>query len=305
MGLVVNNPGGGAGWLARRLFPRAATGLYLRYIRIARASAHRRRIGEFVRAATTPWFSHVEIETLNRCNGECAFCPVNGKADPRRYAKMPEALFLRILDQLGGIGYRGYLGLFSNNEPLLDDRLEGFLEAARRRLPRCAINLSTNGTLLSVDRLRRLLPSLDRLVVNNYAAAPVLAGNLGEVAAFLRTGEGQAALAERTVVINLRSGKDALSSRAGSSPNRKPPAKPPASPCSLPFSQLVVRPDGKVSLCCSDALGQATLGDLAAQTLAGVWLGDAAARVRTAMLERGRMGHPLCRRCDFVKDRVD
>ena len=28
-------------------------------------------------------FDHIEIETINRCNGNCDFCPVNHRVDPR------------------------------------------------------------------------------------------------------------------------------------------------------------------------------------------------------------------------------
>ena len=30
-----------------------------------------------------PIFQTIEIETINRCNGKCSFCPVNRNIDPR------------------------------------------------------------------------------------------------------------------------------------------------------------------------------------------------------------------------------
>lgn len=62
-------------------------------------------------------FDHVEIETINRCNGNCSFCPVSRKSDTRKMAKMSRNLFVNIIDQLGDIDYKGKLALFSNNEP--------------------------------------------------------------------------------------------------------------------------------------------------------------------------------------------
>lgn len=38
-------------------------------------------------------FLRIDIETINRCNGTCPFCPVNAKAEQRPYAKMSEDLF--------------------------------------------------------------------------------------------------------------------------------------------------------------------------------------------------------------------
>ena len=47
-----------------------------------------------------PSFRIVEIETLNRCNGSCAFCPVNAHQPQRPYAKMETELFEKIIKEL-------------------------------------------------------------------------------------------------------------------------------------------------------------------------------------------------------------
>lgn len=303
-GLVVRSPGGPLGWLARRIFPVSATRAYLAFIRVTRAGATRRFIDGFMSAPETPLFDHVEIETINRCNGECAFCPVSRKHDPRPLRIMPESLFHVILGQLRNLRFTGYFALFSNNEPLLDARLEDFAAAARHALPGAAINLSSNGSLLGLDRFRALLPHFDRIVLNNYRDRPVMREEIRRIHDFCASGEGRELLANKTVEINLRAEGDVLTSRAGSAPNRPPPKRPPAVPCSLPFSQMVVRPDGKVSLCCNDALGRMTLGDLSAEAMIEVWRGDRFRRVRELMYRKGREALPLCRDCDFVKHDV-
>lgn len=62
-------------------------------------------------------FRHVEIETYNRCNGVCEFCPVSAKWESRPECKMDEGLFKKIINELEMINYDGRLALFSNNEP--------------------------------------------------------------------------------------------------------------------------------------------------------------------------------------------
>ena len=42
----------------------------------------------------------VEIETLNRCNNDCSFCPVNRHDDTREFHKMSENMFYNIIEQL-------------------------------------------------------------------------------------------------------------------------------------------------------------------------------------------------------------
>ncbi len=301
VGLVVTNPGGWIGWLSRRFFPLWSTQTYLKIMRLTHNRPARSFIRDFCRHDSPPLFSHVEIETLNRCNGGCDFCPVNKHVDPRKPARMAEQLFSHIVDQLAELEYSGYLGLFSNNEPLLDNRLEDFAAEARQKLPRAALNLSTNGKLLNIDLFKRLLPHFDRVVVNNYHDKPHMLPNIQVLYDFCHSEEGKRLTAGKTVEISLRGSHDVLSTRAGTAPNRRQTEKMPNSPCILPFTQIVVRPDGKISLCCNDALGQVTLGDATRETLMGIWTGERFSSIRQAMAEHGRTGLPLCRTCDFIK----
>ena len=64
--------------------------------------------------------------------------------------------------------FGGGVALFSNNEPLLDSRIEELAARARKALPDAYHYLYTNGTLLTVDRFERLMPSLNHLTNNNY-----------------------------------------------------------------------------------------------------------------------------------------
>lgn len=303
-GLLISNAGGRIGWITRRRFPRLSTRLYLFYIRTTRARAVKQRLTEYLRTDGSARLSHIELETANRCNGECAFCPVNRRDDPRPHALMDERLFSNILRQLAAVSYPGYLGLFSNNEPLLDKRLEAFAAEARKTLPDANLNLSTNGRLLTLELFRRLIPYFNHIVINNYHDRPEMFTHIKAIHDYCRTPEGEALLKGKTVEISLRNGEDVLTSRAGSAPNRSAPAKPLRVGCVLPFTQMVVRPDGKVSLCCNDALGRVTLGDLSEESLGEVWNGEGYRKVRKVMAVQGRGGLGLCRGCDFVKHTV-
>ena len=67
---------------------------------------------------------------------------------------------------------------------------------------------------------------------------------------------------KKKVTIVMRKPHEILTSRGGDAPNRTHTATYPDIKCALPFKQLIVRPDGKVSLCCNDPYGKCTLGDL-------------------------------------------
>ena len=60
---------------------------------------------------------------------------------------------------------------------------------------------------------------------------------------------------------------------------------------------MIVRPDGKVSLCCNDPLGKNTMGDLTKSTLCEIWYGERFQEVRKA-LSRGRQYYSHCKYCD-------
>src|SRR5262249_27666746 len=70
--------------------------------------------------------------------------------------------------------------------------------------------------------------------------------------------------------------------------------------CPIPFRQMVVRPTGEVSLCCNDALGQATMGDLRRQSITEVWHGKEFRELRAELLRAGRRHLKLCNVCDVA-----
>ncbi len=115
-----------------------------------------------------PLFRDIEIETLNRCNGKCTFCPVNVNQPQRKYAKMTEELYRSIIGQLKEIGFKGRISLSSNNEPYLDKRICDFLKYARQELPDAYLWMYTNGTLLNKENIDRTMPYIDYLVVDCY-----------------------------------------------------------------------------------------------------------------------------------------
>lgn len=122
----------------------------------------------FLAAETVPDFCTIEIETQNRCNNDCPFCPVNRNNDTRKPAVMKDELFYTIIDQLRAMDYHGNISLFSNNEPLLDGRILKFIEHAKKSLPNARHTLYTNGILLDTEKFSVLVKNLDALIIDNY-----------------------------------------------------------------------------------------------------------------------------------------
>ncbi len=238
-------------------------------------------------------FDHIEVETINRCNGNCSFCPVNRNVDTREKAVMSEKLFQRIVGQLEELKYMGRFTTFSNNEPLLDDRIIDFNEYARNHLPNARMHLYTNGTLLTLDKFKRLIDVLDELIIDNYHQELKLIKPCEQIVEYCQ----EHPELKSKVSIVLRRPNEILTSRGGDAPNRKELVDYGMDKCLLPFKQMIIRPTGKVSLCCNDALGKYTLGDVSKDSLLDVWYGEQFREVRTN-LEKGRAWMGNCRYCD-------
>ena len=102
---------------------------------------------------------------------------------------------------------------------------------------------------------------------------------------------------KRKVIIQMINKKEIRNNRGGQSKNRHFTYQLKTN-CKLPFKQVIVRPDGKLSLCCNDALGLYTLGDLTKQTLLEAWNSKEYKDIRDTLAKKGRKGVSLCKYCD-------
>lgn len=240
-------------------------------------------------------FESVEIETYNRCNGGCSFCPVSVKNDIRVEMKMKESVFYKIIDELSEMDYRGRVALFSNNEPFLDDRIIDFHRYARKKLKYARMHLYTNGTKLSLEMYKEIIELLDELVIDNYNQNLELIKNNKIIKEYC---EENPELIKKTTIV-LRKIDEVLSSRGGTAPNKEKNEEYMSHRCSLPFVQLIIRPDGKVSLCCNDPLGLVTMGDVSKNSLRDVWYNEKYQELRKKIMS-GRGNITRCRYCDFL-----
>ena len=248
-------------------------------------------VGEFYEF--TPLFSHIEIESYNRCNGSCAFCPVNKNMDPRKERFMTQELFYKIVDELSKLNYSGRFALFSNNEPYLDERFIEWNKYARKKLPYAQMHIFTNGTLLTLQKYIETVDYLDELIIDNYHPKLELIKPVKEIYDFCKNHSDY----RRKTTILLRNPNEILTSRGGTSPNRKQIIDYGKERCSLPFWQMIIRPSGECSLCCNDAIGQFTLGNVNDEDLVDIWYGERYKKVREA-LYKGRENWGNCAQCD-------
>lgn len=237
----------------------------------------------------------VEIETINRCNGICPFCPVNRRADIRKTEKMPEERFTKICNDLKEMGYRNAVSLSSNNEPFLDGRIVELAEIARSILPDNTLFLYTNGSLLDREKVKRIIKSLSYMIIDNYNDDFEINENIKDIAELCNEDEE----INRKVQIHLRKQNEVMYSRGGQAPNRQENLKLRTYPCLLPYTMMTIRPSGLCSLCCNDAYGKMTLGDVNRESIKDIWCSDTYIKIRE-MIKNNITDIELCKYCDSI-----
>lgn len=126
----------------------------------------------------------IEIEVHSFCNRTCWFCP-NVLIDRRTETfRLDEDVYLRLLDDLKGIGYDGAFTFSRYCEPFGDDVFYERVRQAARALVGACIHTNTNGDYLNDETLVRAYDAgLRRMYVQLYLAeddtfAPEVVGEL-------------------------------------------------------------------------------------------------------------------------------
>lgn len=242
-----------------------------------------------------PLFRWIDIETINRCNGGCAFCQVNRFQEQRPFHKMSREMFHKIIDELAELEFDGYVALYGNNELFLDKRIVEFAKYTREKLPIAFIFATTNGTLLSLDVFKQIIPFLNRLSIDNYLSKE-MPENISGIWNYCK----ENGLLKKVTYSQIDENAERFS-RAGDSPNSKVYYTKEML-CPLPFVSLHVTAEGKVNLCCNDPLGHNVMGDVKKNSLREIWFGNEFESYRN-ILKIGRSGISSCRFCNTIDTR--
>ena len=237
----------------------------------------------------TPLFEHINIQTNNRCTRRCRFCYYGISRELSPIISMQRDLFEKIIDELVELNFSGRISLYEINESLTDPRIFDFLSKAKRKLPHAFHFLITNGDLLDKEKGEKLFKAgLDELWVNCYEEDD-LSRNKGIVDYFESNGH------KTKLIRNYKA--EEWDSRAGNVGNYyKGKVR---APCELVYKQVIVKPDGKVSICVNDFFDKSLIGDINKQTLKEVWFGQPYEKLRRSLVKKDRSVNELCSLCDY------
>lgn len=235
-----------------------------------------------------PVFSELVLETTAECNRRCSFCPVS--AGPRGTAAMDETLFAKALGELATMRYTGRIALHFFNEPLLDGNLVAKVRRLAEAAPRASIEIYSNGDLLSPALFADLADAgLCFMLATAYSD-----NALRRLEAIRR----QLNWRQRSRLV-LRRAPDFNNNRAGSLHQFAIP-EPLYADCFQPSYRLVVNYLGQAVICTNDYYAKVVVGQLAEQTLLGIWRGPALREVRETLRRKQRSALAACAGCNSV-----
>jgi len=294
MSLSVVSFGGRLGFYLQGLFPVFAGKTYYKLQTLLR----KRKISQYInRCMSFPPPIIMNIETINRCNGKCSFCPANIKDETRPFKLMDDKLFEKILSELEAINYSGVLSLFVNNEPFLDKRMPDMLKEARKRLPDAEILIQTNGTMLTAEKLNAIANSVDFLLINNYSNSYELTESSKMIYEYIKN--NPEVFKNTNVTIDRRYVNAILSNRAGASPNHAETKKVIHDPCILPLTDFTIFSNGVVGICCNDAREKTNYGNLNNQSILDLLRDEKVVELKKAVTQ-DRSNYSFCKYCDFI-----
>lgn len=241
-----------------------------------------------------PLFSQVIIETQTDCNRKCTFCPQHHQE--RNFKKIEWQVYKKIIDELARIGFAGRVALFITNEPLLETRLLKMIRYAKNKSSRLFLDITTNGKLLSINKVDSLLKAgIDNININDYRSDREknpngFSKNITELFQIFRSNP--------KISFNRRSTKEILSNYAGviEQENKIPISEF----CNYPFRKIAFSADGNLILCCNDYMYRTNFGSILENNVENLWNTEKLNKYRMNLLSKKRCG--LCEGCNEVQD---
>ncbi len=114
----------------------------------------------------------IQVQTINRCNAACAFCPYPYTVHLQEKQIMDDALYSKIVEECTAEADLHDFVPMSKNEPLLDVKMEERVaEFKRKAQPHQMVELVTNGSPLTPARAQRLMEAgVDLITVSVNAS---------------------------------------------------------------------------------------------------------------------------------------
>jgi hypothetical protein len=233
----------------------------------------------------------IAIELSTACNRRCPYCPT-GNYPEKQFLMEKDTLDL-VLTQISDLCFNGIIGIVRYGEPLLIPDLDSKIRHIKTRLPKCTIEVATNGDLLTTARCGQLVAAGVGLVT--VSRHPPFSDDWDR-----RICEVKHMYPAQVHVplVGGGLGGDLWQTRGGLVKNL-PGQNQNAKRC-YATQWTVITIHAQVLLCCGDFFRANVMGDLHTESLSNIYYSPRFAKLRT-QLRKGIFELPICKACSQTK----
>ena len=113
-------------------------------------------------------FKVIEFQTVSLCNSNCVVCPWRLLKKHTKLQYLSDYLWQKLLKELREIQPQRIIP-YLNNEPLLDENIFEKINTLKSVVPKCTMELSTNGSLLDAGKIDALIEGpLDDILISIF-----------------------------------------------------------------------------------------------------------------------------------------
>ena len=244
--------------------------------------------------------TEIEISESGTCNRTCSFCPRSSPGFEDKKEFISDDLVTKVAKELSDLNYMGVIRFSGFVEPLLDKNIYNHIQKLKKFLPKCRIEIVTNGDPLNLERLQKLFKSgLDKILISAYDGGDDVK-KFQEMVMQCKLNEDQYIVRDRSLPEEQDFGIT-LSNRAGMMENAefkiKKLAKPMDNPCYIPSYTLFFDYLGDVLMCPHDWGKKIILGNLKKEKLLDIWIKEKSMKIRNNLANGNRKFSP-CNVCD-------
>ncbi len=241
-------------------------------------------LDKLLKYGTTDMFDEISIETTSVCNRKCSYCPVSKYDRGQHFMEME--LFKKVIDELKSIGYKGDIVHHFYAEPLLDKRLEKFLEYEKNKLPNSKVRIYTNGDFLTKKRFKSLVSAG---VDSFYVTLHMEKENPG----FMKFYNSLSNKNQSKIILRRLYPESLLSSRGGLVEVKHKEIK---KFCGFPSHNVVIDVHGNFVLCCEDYFGKNKWGNVKEESIMEIWNKKRFRKLRRDTM-KGKFELDICKHC--------
>ena len=261
---------------------------------------------KFIKGTKIPLPSLVEISNSGMCNRKCSFCPRSAPDYPDINEFISDELHTKLCSQLSEHGFEGVYAYAGFNEPLLHKKIYNHIKEAKELLPKARIEVITNGDVLNVTRIKKLIDSgLTTLSISAYDG-PDQADKFQKMCEDANLSERQFIVRHRYLPPEENFGIN-LTNRGGMMENAgvkiKTLKKSLCQSCFYPSYDFFVDYNGDILMCSHDWAKKNILGNLTKQNFIEIWTSEKAKISRKNLYEAKRNFAP-CNVCDAKGDQI-